>query len=128
MHTLLDTKEELLLEERGGRGGLFQPPLPLDNKTVAHLILRAAPPFRPACISRNNPILVNLFLVRISLSFAEFLLYGGIKNLNLGKSRHQGSESNLHAVGSSPHLGLGWVRVPGTWVQVPVWVLAGFKS
>ena len=34
---LLDTKEELLLKERG-RGGLFPPPLPLDDKTVAHRI------------------------------------------------------------------------------------------
>ena len=38
-----------------GRGGLSPPPLPLNDKTVAHRSL-------PTCISHKCPILVNLLL------------------------------------------------------------------
>ena len=38
------------------------PPLSLDHKTVAHLILRAEPPHLPTCIPHKCPILINLFL------------------------------------------------------------------
>ena len=45
-----------------GRGSLFPPPLHLDYKIVAHLILEAEPPSLPVCISHKHPILINLFL------------------------------------------------------------------
>lgn len=45
-----------------GRGRLFQLPLPLDDKTVAHQILGAELPCLPTCISHKCPILINLFL------------------------------------------------------------------
>ena len=54
------------------------------------------------------------------MSLNEVLLCGGTKNLNLSKSTHWASDSNLKIVGSIPNLGLGWVQVPG-------WVLARFK-
>ena len=73
-------------------------------------MLRAEPPCLPACISHKRPILINVFLA-YPLSLAEFLLRGGIKNLNLSESRHRVSDSNLKL-----------------WVQVPIWVLAGFES
>ena len=47
----------------------------------------------------------------MALYLAEFLLHGGIENLNHNKSRHQVkvSDSNLKIVGLSPNLGLGCV-------------------
>ena len=60
-YSLNDTQEELLVEERG-RGGLFPPPLPLDAKAVAHLILGAEPPRLPACLFHKLPMLIDLFL------------------------------------------------------------------
>ena len=59
IHTLLDTKEELLPEERG-RGGPFQPPLPLDDKNCSPP--GAELPCLLACISHKHPILINLRL------------------------------------------------------------------
>ena len=53
IHTLPDTKEELLLPE------LL---LPLDDKTAAQGILGAELPGLPSCISHKCPILINLFL------------------------------------------------------------------
>ena len=44
-----------------GRGGLFRPPLPLDDKTAAHRILGAEPPCFSACISQEHPILSFFF-------------------------------------------------------------------
>ena len=59
---LLDTKEELLLKERG-RGGLFPPPLPLEDETVCSpLIPGAEPPRLPACLSHKCLIVINRFL------------------------------------------------------------------
>ena len=50
------------MHQERGRGGLFPPPLPLNDETVAHLILRADSLCRPACLSHKHPILINLFL------------------------------------------------------------------
>ena len=84
-----------------GRGCIFQPPLPLDDKTVAHQVLGAEAPCLPTCFSHKCPILINLFLA-YRLSLAEFLLCEGVKH---SKSRHQVNDSNLKL-----------------WVQVPIWV------
>ena len=37
-------------------------PLPLDDKSVAHRILRAEPPWLPTYTSHKHPILINIFL------------------------------------------------------------------
>ena len=64
-----------------GRGRLFQPPLPLEDKTVAHWILLGAElPCLPAYISHKHPILI--YFLPITLSLPEFLLCGDMKNLN----------------------------------------------
>ena len=55
---------------------------------MAHRALRVELPCLSACIE------VDLFL-SYPLSLSEFILHGGIKNLNLSKPRHQVSESNL---------------------------------
>ena len=52
-----------------------------------------------------------MYFLPINLSLSEFLLHWGTKNMNLSKSRHWVSDSNLKTMGSSPNLGLGWVQV-----------------
>ena len=93
IYTLPDTKEELLLQE-GRRGSLFQSPLPLDNKTVAHWILGPEPPCLPACISHKHPILISLFLAHYFVSRWIPSAWSH-KNLNLSKSRHWVNDSIL---------------------------------
>ena len=61
----------------------------------------------PACLHLSQSCYPNKPISCLSLlSLPEFLLRGGIKNLNLRKSRY-------------------WVSQ--TWVRIPIWVLAGFR-
>jgi len=60
-----------IFEERG-RSGLFLPPLPLYDKSVAYLILSTEAPCLPACISYKCPILINLFLAYHCLLLNSF--------------------------------------------------------
>ena len=53
--------------KRGGRGGLFPPALPSDDKTVVRLILGAEPPCLPTCISHKHFILINKSISCLSL-------------------------------------------------------------
>ena len=110
IHSLLDTKKELLLEERGRRS-LFQLPLSLDNKTVAHQILGADPPCLPSCICHKHPIIISLFL---AYHFVSYWIPSARRNEepNLSNSRHwvSDSDSNLKL-----------------WVKVPICVLARFR-
>ena len=86
------------------------------NKPVAHLILRQSPCLS-SYISHKHPLLI--YFLSISSSCAEFLLCRGTKNLNLSKSRHWVSASNLKTVGLESQFGLWWGSSPSTWVQVP---------
>ena len=61
------------------------------------------------------------------MSLAEFFLREGIKNLNLNKSRHGVSDSNLKC-GFKSQSGFRLDSSPGMWVQVPVCVLAKFRT
>ena len=76
------------------RGGPFQPPLPLEDKTVAPWILGGELLCLPACITHKHPISINLCLA-YTLSLAEFLLHRGMKNLNLSESKHRVRDSKL---------------------------------
>ena len=107
-YSLTDTEEEPLLEERGW-GGLFPPPLPLEDKTVAHLILGTEPPCLLACISHKHPILINLYPA-----------YPFFSCWILSAQRHKDpepqwvwtlmSDSNLKTMGTSPSLGSSWAQ------------------
>ena len=65
-------------------------------------------PCLPVWISYKCPILICFSL--ITLSLPEFLLHGGIKNLNLSESRCRVINLNLKP-----------------WVHVPICVLASFR-
>ena len=101
---------------------VFSPPHSFfDYKSVALFVLGAALPCLPACIFHKRPMLINslfacCFPSRCILSVMRQ------KNLSFSKSWHQVSSFNQKTVGSfesPPHQGL--------WVQVPIWVLAGFE-
>ena len=91
--------------QKGG-GGLFQPHSPwrikyslLDSRGISPL---------PAHLHLSQVSYPNKSsFLSITLSLAEFLLHGVMKNLNLSKYRHRVNDSNLKL-----------------WVQAPIWVLA----
>lgn len=89
----------------------FLTSLPLDYKTVIHLILGAEPPCLPACISHKRPILINLFL---AYHFVFHWIPSVLRNKEPEPSKcgYQVSDSNIKTVDSSPNLDLGWVWVP----------------
>ena len=61
-----------------------------EETQIAKHTRQAEPPCRPACISHKRPILITLFLAY------HLLLPGGMKNLNLIESRHQGPQMAAH--------------------------------
>ena len=113
-----------------GRGRLFWPPLPLDDKSVAHWILGAGPPFLPTYIFHKHPILINVFLAYHFVS--EFLLCRGIL-LQRGWRTWTSVKPDTWWVflikncGFKSQSGFRLGLSPDTWVQVPICVLARFR-
>ena len=73
--------------------GFSNPHPPWMIKLEPTRIFGAEPPRLPTFISHKSPILINLFLA-YTVSLAEVLLCGDMKNLNLSESSHRVSDSN----------------------------------
>ena len=117
---------------------IFSPPhFFFDYKNVALFVLGTVLPCLSASISHKHPILINSLFACI---FASCWILSATrqKDLSFSKSWHQVRGFNQTTVGSSPLLvrdggfkSQSEVQVgssPSSWVWVPIWVLAGFKS
>ena len=113
----------------------------MDDKSVAQRNLRAELLCLPVCISYKRPILINLFLSCHLVS--HWIPAWRHEEPEPQWIQTQGEWFYFKTVGLSPNLALGWIwdlahgfkshsgfwlgLSPGTWVQVPICVLARFR-